>query len=103
MIATMPRTIACTCGTRHRSWRTTAECALRKVVRYTAVPLRRGDGGPYALLGCKNRQGRTGVRATTVSLWSTYESAAARRGMDSCGGLCRGDHEIVLLARGDDR
>jgi hypothetical protein len=99
------RTIRCTCGTRHRTWSAIGKCALRKIARYPLHHTLRGQDGPYALLACKDRQGRSRhVRATPFSLWPTYDAAveAARR-IDACGGFCRDDHEIVRLARGDDR
>jgi hypothetical protein len=78
--------LACGCGTRHRSYGTTAKCIWPGALWVVGK-------GPYVTLAhCP--------RGLTVMLHYTLaEATDAKCEIDSfgCGGLCEGDHEIVRL------
>jgi hypothetical protein len=73
------------CTSRHRTYRKTAECIWRRAEWITGE-------GPYACLAH--------CRVLTVQLYKSAEAAeAAKVTIDdtACGGMCRGEHEIIEI------
>jgi len=73
------------CSAAHRTYRTFAECAIRRTAWVQG-------SGPIALIAW--------CRVPTVTLHATVEAAeAAKSFIDQykCGGMCTGRHEIVRL------